>query len=933
MAAEAALTPTTFPITDCGAELTPSDVVHEYVFAEFKEANRTIDELPYPLVLVPAVFLMPIAQLTESQAMTLDPASVESVAAASKLEAFGGIPAIRVFEDDLSDLQEQVVPEVEVKSVTPFLTARGGVVSLPGGQARVELDDDAVADLTAGRPTIVLARSKKKGKGMVPVKLTPPRPDAATEPLQSVYRVGSAESFIRNPYVSAVDGSSIRVDLTGHQLRALHDDGETKLHVNGHEVTLEAADEAPVATSYAAEAINTFTGPTVTVTTGGLESTETRTSSAEPKSKPVGQLKLALYMPWRHTWRLKGYSRGELLHALALAAQEEVNLEVSTWDRRKRAYEDTAESEFEQTKEFTETQKDSRAVVDEMSNQSSFGINIGGSVGFKEAGFDVHGTHGSDARTSLNNSSKTSVETMAESVRRSTMKLRLQRQTKIAETSEVGTEDKVSRRIRNPNLCHTLKLNYYEVLADYDVEITFSKAQARLCVLIDNAELGLSEFDYTNIRYYESVLKRVLLVPSLASGFDAAHRLYAQDQLCEARRRNDMCSGVEKLAKKPEDDEKALADQVGRIVKSYGSMASARPTAMKRPSPWSILSGAFGLPGLVWTLTLLDAQEFQRWLYRVRAHQLEPHLFDLLAELHVELSKPNAKATIDQVHDVIDALAAVPELANLKGTALAADGDRLYQILREAFGVQPFEIFNDIPTEAYAVNDCGVVAGLSTLREMVADLAEKKAAADAVDTMAENQAAALANVAAKDTAADLEAVEALKTHLNSYRNYYRATIFQLMPWSDAFQQVLAPYYPLVGREVLGFSGNSLALPVNVDLDPRLKNFFDELVTNNQDLIDMKSTQPVTLPTSGVHLENRLGKCSGCEEYVERIRELDLESKKQNLKQQKLENERYRARLDAKNYGDPIRRPPLVRVEEDGHPAPSAAETPPQPPQT
>jgi hypothetical protein len=83
----------------------------------------------------------------------------------------------------------------------------------------------------------------------------------------------------------------------------------------------------------------------------------------------------------------------------------------------------------------------------------------------------------------------------------------------------------------------------------------------------------------------------------------------------------------------------------------------------------------------------------------------------------------------------------------------------------------------------------------------------------------------------------------------------------------------------------------------------------------------------------VHLENRLGKCTGCEKYVERIRELDLESKRESLKQQRLENERYRARLDAKNYRDPIRRPPLVRVEEDGHPAPSAAETPPQPPHT
>jgi hypothetical protein len=937
MAAEAAIAPATFPIGDCGARLIESDVVHEYVFAEFKEANRTIDELPIPLVLLPVTFLLPLTTLAQPQAMTLDAGSFGALASSSALEAFGGVPVNRAFEKDLSDLQEPVVPEVKFDNVTQLLNARGGTVRLPTGQAQVQLDDDAVADLTAGRPTMVLGKSKKKGKGSVPLTLIPPPPAAASEPLQTVYRVGPAEGFIRNPFVKAVDGSSIRLDLTAHQLQALHEKGETKLHVNGQSVTLEAGDEVPVASSFALEAASDFeAGGTGTVVVADVapvrvETTEVKPVEPEkPKSKPVGQLKLALYMPWRHTWKLKGYTRGELLHALALAPQEEVNLEVSTWDRRKRAYEDTAESEFEQTKEFTETQKDSQAVVKEMANQNTFGINIGGTVGFTQAGFNVTGTQGADARTSLNNSSKVSVESMAESVRRSTMKLRLQRQTKIAETTELGTEDKVSRRIRNPNLCHTLQLNYYEVLANYEIEITFDRAEARLCVLIDNEELGLQEFDYTNIRYFESVLKRVLLVPSLESGFEAAHRLYAQDQLCEARRRNDMCSGVEKLAKKPTEDEEALTAQVGRIVKSYSEMHTAGPAGRKKLSAWSILSGAFGLPGLVWTMELIDTQQFQRWLYRARARQLEPHLFDLLAELNTELAKPNAKATLEQVHDVIDALAAIPDLSKLKGSSFVADGDALYQILRETFGIKSFEIFNDIPPDAYAVNDCGVVAGLSTLREMVADLAEKKAKEEAVDAMAENQAAALATVAARDTAADLEAVEALRTHLNSYRNYYRAAIFQLMPWSDAFQQAIAPYYPLVGRDVLGFSGNSLALPVTVDLDPRLQAFYDELVTKNDDLISMKSTLPVTLPTSGVHLENRLGKCSGCEEYVERIRELDLKSKRQSLRQQRLENERYQARLDAKDYRDPIRRPPLVRIEEDGQPdgAPPAGPVPP-----
>ena len=137
--------------------------------------------------------------------------------------------------------------------------------------------------------------------------------------------------------------------------------------------------------------------------------------------------------------------------------------------------------------------------------------------------------------------------------------------------------------------------------------------------------------------------------------------------------------------------------------------------------------------------------------------------------------------------------------------------------------------------------------------------------------------------------------------------------------------------------MLGFSGDSLVLAVNVDFSKAAKEFFDLLVTNNPDLINRHSSLPVSLPTSGVDLENRLGRCTGCEGYIEQVRRLDLKARRADLttkravaRQQQLEAQRYQDRLDDHEYGDPVRRATTLRVEQVGDQEyhPTHAATPP-----
>jgi hypothetical protein len=226
-----------------------------------------------------------------------------------------------------------------------------------------------------------------------------------------------------------------------------------------------------------------------------------------------------------------------------------------------------------------------------------------------------------------------------------------------------------------------------------------------------------------------------------------------------------------------------------------------------------------------------------------------------------------------------------------------------------------------VPADDYVVDDAGLVATLTTFRDLANEMADAAAADAAAKTMAQNQATVQTDFPDKDIAEALESVDALVTHLNSYLNYYRAVIFKIMPWSDAFANLLSLYSPLVAHQVVGFSDEDVALPLNVDLDPRVKRLFDQLVTNNTDLMSMQDTLSVVLPTPGVHLESRLGQCTACEDYVEQIRKLDLESKRvdielkhQQLEQQKSETQRFRDRLNTNDYSDPLTRPTTLRIE-------------------
>jgi hypothetical protein len=919
-AAEAPPTPATFPPGDCSAGLPAEQVFHEAIFAEFKRLNKRIDDLPYPIlldgwqdrnvkdrILNKAVESVPMANRYA--------ATAGSGAAHTMLSLAGGVPLSYVNDRSSKALTAPLVHAVKVDDAIRLLGR--GQVRLPGSGkiARLDLSDDHAADLVANRPVVVNATSG--GKPMA-IQLLPA---AAGErkPKSAVHVVSSLEEFVRNPSVPALDGSALRVNLSSAQLRQLRDSNAAVVNTGGRRVTIQIASNGSDGPGDGRVASASYAATAVTVAGEGLTSEPTRGAGAVMEetggSTPVVSqsettFTLALYLPWRQLWRLKGYTRGELLHSLVLGPQEEVTIEVSSWDRRKRIFEDSAQSSFEQTTDFTQTEKDTQSVVKEINNQNEFGMTMGGQIGYTMAGvFQVGGSSQTNVKASLANSSKNNLEFLRESVAKAGTKLKLERQTKINETTEIGTENKITRKLRNPNLCHTLSFNSYEVLAHYDIETSFNRDQARLCVMVPNP-VAVTAFDYTNVRYYESVLRKVLLVPDLAPGFDAARKLYAQDKICEAQHRNEVCTAAKSLGAMGDTPDSTLLTICKGIEQAYDKLKTGRPAAAPVPPPW-----AFLVPYPVLTLGLIDEASFQRWLYWYRLGQVAPGLTEAVAASS-GVTDPAAK-----IQAIADALAGVDDLKNVKPSTMAQDENTLYGVIKNFFKVpSPPIVFTDLPKAAYQVNDAGLAGRLAAFAERLAAIAEEKELEKKKEAMERNQAEVKADYSNKEIAEALEQVDALLQHLNQYKHHYRTAILQLLPFPDAFQSLMAGFSQLVERRVIGYDGEDVAFPLITGSDPRTQALFDQLVTDNPALLNLVTTQAVTLPTSGVQMEGRVGGCETCEEFIKATRHLDLELRRAQVRQAKAEAERLERRLEDDQLDDPKPEIPKVQVRLESVPA-------------
>jgi hypothetical protein len=146
-----------------------------------------------------------------------------------------------------------------------------------------------------------------------------------------------------------------------------------------------------------------------------------------------------------------------------------------------------------------------------------------------------------------------------------------------------------------------------------------------------------------------------------------------------------------------------------------------------------------------------------------------------------------------------------------------------------------------------------------------------------------------------------ERTDALLAHFTDHWSYYRFALFQALPPGEQLERLIAGSSGVLRAgmfepRVVSAHGDLLAVPLNTGNYPGLEAFLLNMMG------EVKETEPSTatvlLPTPGLSIESRLGRCTGCEDFIEQSRAIELRRLSAIADQAELETARLTARLGA-----------------------------------
>ncbi|MFF8360306.1 hypothetical protein ACF063_43385 [Streptomyces chartreusis] len=857
--------------------------------------------------------------------------------------------------------QEVTLPADRLNDV---LAAR----EIESSHGMVNLTETAIRSLMQTGEAIAPLRGDDTA-GLVTIKLA--NRNATAPPVSDAFAVQDLAEFLAAPVLPAQDGSMLRVPLDGPSVAGLREHGMARFALNGGVVTVSVAKVAPELEGpqplllgpayvrpgkYGRYSLDDVRRDTmrrlpgydgkITGFNGSAGATDSKPPST-PQFSRVG-LPIAILLPWKQTWTLTGFTRGTLLSSLALAPGEETRITVANWERRAKALDQTSETDVEQTFDFTSTTRDTEDVFKEITQSNDFHAQANASLDASYspgvASIRVHADGGVSNDQSLAVTARTSSQRMRESVTRAATRVRSRRVTRITESVERTSTNEVVRTIRNPNACHTLTLNFHEVLAHYDINVVFNPAAVRLVVLVPNPE-PTKTFTELIVRTHESTLRAGLLDIGLADGFEACRLLSAYEFAENEIRR------LAELAKRELDqDRQRVKDEEGD-----GSDKPPNPhleglveilkDLQRRYGPLANSDASQGLKSIAaWTIPppAEQIEDANRWLWRrLVAFKFGDGLLTALNELRgvVEPGPNDARRLVAAT----PALGSFPALDGLGGlTEKEKEDAGLFAASSGALGGPWWWWYPRLKDcRFYEVSDGGVPGLLAQLRTKFQEWETKENEGKGLE-QAEAAANRARNEQQKATVADrlemkfgaetvgsaYERREALLAHLNEHCDYYRFVLFQGMPPSEQLQRImdLAPQLRVGMFEphVVASDGSNLAIPLTPlaettigkvvsNLTVRMQQASDEALTAGGKI----ATDQVILTTPGVSVESWLGDCSGCEDHIEELRAAQARTSVAEARIRELEADRRAAMLADGDHSDPDTDPaPRLHVTVD-----------------
>lgn len=672
------------------------------------------------------------------------------------------------------------------------------------------------------------------------------------------------------------------------------------------------------------------------------------TDQVQPSLPSGGGLTVAVFVPWRQTWTLKGFSRGNLLSTIALAPQEEMTMQVSSWERRSRTLEQSSETEVSQQTDTSDTTRDTEDVFREMLSKRDFAWQLNGSLDASYspgvASIRVSSDGGVSDTTSIQQTARNSSQSLRESTVKASSRVSSRRVTRVTQSVESGKEERVTRNIRNPNQCHTLSLDFFETLAHYEIALKFQPQRLRLVVMLPNP-IKTKVFHSDLIRRNETALRNALLEPALADAFEACRYQAAY------QRAQKLTAAQQQLS----DTAQELPVQRNTPPATTGDPAAPQRAELERLVAAFLAAAAAirGDSGIDEALAAIGARQpvsqpskrrGQRWLFINFANHVFPQLLstldalaavppaplDAAQRLLAVLPRPDSPTQLSSLNQLSDSEKEAAGLAS-RLKLENAQHERLFMKMDWDWAWWTGRLHEE---SLYTCDDNGL-AGLADQLQRAWSAWESK---QAQGTAMKDQEVAKVEAEGRQDKATIddklsmafpldelarasERVDTLVAHLGDHLDYYRYVLFQALPPSEQALRIVDAsqgrlQVGLFEPRVVAMNGSKLVVPLTpLAGSQSLIDFVDNLRTElSESFAESEATPDTTvLPTPGVSISSRLGTCSGCEEYIEQARGHELRRLAAVASQAESEAERRRKRLAAGELDEFEERRPDLRL--------------------
>lgn len=656
-------------------------------------------------------------------------------------------------------------------------------------------------------------------------------------------------------------------------------------------------------------------------------SSDARFPSFDRKRKGKNRLsppryEIGFVSEYEQAWDLTGYSRGALVSSLTLAPEEELVIEVFTWDRAKLEEEQGQTTETERSVETSSMARVSAQLNSDLSETTDKNASLGLGAPLPIGPVTVDASGQASVSNSIAQSIRSTVDTISETTRRASERFKTTTQVKVVQTRETGTETRVTRRIRNPNRGRTLTMHCFEVMEHYQVSTRLLRAD-KFVLLVEVPQP--KSFDIHLILAQEEKLQRALLGPGFLPGFAAAKKLLAQRFF---DRRSLIKAEIEAAQGKARGDAAPAEPPIVALARDLRKKLN-RMVKLDLVEEVGVLANAY-LPGN--SISQKDRAEaedalgvFNFWIkFKTVTPGVESRARNLL-----EAVPSRGALSAQEAHDALASLTTGLDdewLTSVKMVAASLVSAQLAFTL-----LVPFPWLAPVLLELAVVeNNLGLPSLLEKAKQAVrsyeATLQQPAAPTDQGADKGQRMMPPPQLFSLQELAlADAE-FKKLVLHLEANRVYYMNSVFAQQDANVRYETLKAlGVHGFVENRLLGFLGSRAVLPLRVEcLEPEVRTFLEQRVTaglGGQMAAVGPASTDISLPTNGLHMEPVLGQCDALEPFLKESRAIELALRRAQADQaiaavevQRAEGARLQARLAA---SPPLLEDPFVSPGADG----------------